>query len=147
MWIYFFAKKCIPTIKGTETEHTAGHPIDNAMKANFEKLCKWLDEQTELFTGSELKRPKCSLFKMDEKAVRTTLPFEEPDLSKVVCFTDLASTIISEQWYKDRKENFNDAKARIITATTNFIKNEIRCIRYKINVYPSKADIEFVPNG
>ena len=93
----FFTKKCTPTIKGTETERMAGHPTDNAMNANFKKLCKCLDEQTELFTGSELKRPKCSLFKMDEKVVRTTLPFEEPDLLKVVCFTDLTSTIISEQ--------------------------------------------------
>ena len=54
MWIYFFTKKCIPTTKGTESEHTAGHSTDNAMKTNFEKLCKWLDEQTKLFTVSEL---------------------------------------------------------------------------------------------
>ena len=32
----------------------AGHTIDNAMNSNFEKLCNWLDEQTELFTVSEL---------------------------------------------------------------------------------------------
>ena len=50
------------------------------------------------------------------------------------------------QRYKNKKENFNDAKVRIITATTNLIKNEIRCIQYETNVYPSKTDIEFVPN-
>ena len=62
---------------------------------------------------------------MVEKAVRTALPelnpfFSEavwkPGRSKVVCFTDMASIILSEQWYKDRKENFNDEKVRITTA-------------------------------
>ena len=32
------------------------------------------------------------------------LQFFEPGRSKVVCFTDLASTILSELWYKYRKE-------------------------------------------
>ena len=31
----FFAKKGIPTTKGTESEHTAVHPADNAMKSNL----------------------------------------------------------------------------------------------------------------
>ena len=31
---------------------------------------------------------------------------------------------------------------RIITAAENFIKNEMRCMRYETSVYPSKADIE-----
>ena len=31
---------------------------------------------------------------------------------------------------------------RIITAAANLIKNEIKCIRYETNVYPSKVDIE-----
>ena len=38
---------------------------------------------------------------MNERAVGTTLPkfnFFEPGRSKVVCFTDMASTILSEQW-------------------------------------------------
>ena len=44
---------------------------------------------------------------MDEKAVRAALSkfnFFEPDHSKVVCFTDMASAILSEQWYKYKKE-------------------------------------------
>ena len=30
------------------------------MKSNFEKLCKWLDRETELFTVSELHAKMCS---------------------------------------------------------------------------------------
>ena len=55
----FFTKKRIPTTKGTETEHAPGRTTD-AMKPNFEKLCKWLDEQAELFTVSELHAKMCS---------------------------------------------------------------------------------------
>ena len=55
----FFTKKCAPTTKETETEHTAGHPTDKVMKLNFEKLWKWLDEQTELFTVSKFHAKMC----------------------------------------------------------------------------------------
>ena len=85
MWICesaFFTKKCIRTTKRTETEHMAEHPTDNAMKSNFEKLCRWFDEQTPISRTvySEWascknvficrNRSKCLLFKIDEKAVK-----------------------------------------------------------------------------
>ena len=129
---------------------------DNTMKSNFEKLCKLLDGQTELFTLSELHAKiysfkekdllVCSLKWMKkqlEQHYQNSIFFtDESHRSNVVCFTDMASAILSEQCYKNRKENFNDEKVRIITAAANLIKNEIKCIRYETNVYPSKADIE-----
>ena len=45
--------------------HTAGPPTDNAMKSNFEDLCKWLDEQTELLTVSKLYAKMCSFAEKD----------------------------------------------------------------------------------
>ena len=50
----FFYGKCISTTNGTKSEHTVGHTADNIIKSNFETLCKWIDEQTEMFTVSEL---------------------------------------------------------------------------------------------
>ena len=58
----------------------------------------------------------------------------------------MESIVLSEQWHKDRKENFNDDKSENIPAARNLIKNEIRCIRYETNVYSPNADIELVPN-
>ena len=58
-------KNCIPTIEGTETEHMPGPSTNNAMKSNFEKLCKWFDEQTELFTVSELHAKMCLFAEKD----------------------------------------------------------------------------------
>ena len=58
----------MPTAKRTKTEHTPGRRTDNAMKSNFEKLCKWLDEQRELFTVSELHAKMCSFGEKDQNA-------------------------------------------------------------------------------
>ena len=46
---------------------------------------------------------------------------DELGRSNVVYFTVTVSTILSEQWYKDWKDNFNDEKVRIITAAANLI--------------------------
>ena len=54
-----------------------------------------MDEQAELFTVSEL-HPKISTF--EEKNLNVyCLQFFEPGRSKVVCLTDMASTILLEQ--------------------------------------------------
>ena len=54
----------------------------------------------------------------------------------------MANTILLEQWYKNRKDNFNYEKVRIISTARNLNTNEIRCIWYETNVNPSKGDIE-----
>ena len=48
----------------------------------------------------------------------------------------MASTILPDQWSKNRKDNFNDEEVRVITSAPNLIKNKIICIRYETNVYP-----------
>ena len=67
---------------------------------------------------------------------------KEPDSSKFVCFKDIAISIFSNQWFKDQEENVHDEKVRVITATTDLSKSEIRCKKYKTNVYSSKTDIK-----
>ena len=57
------------------------------------------------------------MLKMDEKAVGASLPkysfFQQGRTKNQAtqrCFIDLASTILSGQWYKDKKDNFNGEK-------------------------------------
>ena len=159
----YFTKKYISTKKRTESEYAPGLRTANAMKSNFEKLCKWLDKQTEFFIVNELHAKMCSFAEKDLnvyslKWMKKQLEqyhqnfiflTDEPRSSNVVYFTTMASTILSEQWYKDRKDNFNDEKARIINAAANLIKSKIICIRCETYVYPSKTDnelgAEFLP--
>ena len=114
-------------------EYKPGRRTSNAMKSNFEK---WLDTQTELFTVSELRAKMCSFTKKDlnvsslkqmkkqlEQHYQNSIFFtDEPGRSNIVYFTVTASTLLSEQWYKDWKDNFNDEKVRIITAAANLVK-------------------------
>ena len=75
-----FTKKRIPATKGTKTEHTTGHLTHNAMKSNFGKLWKRLDEQTKMFTVREL-HGKISSFAEKDLNVYC-LQFFEPGRSK-----------------------------------------------------------------
>ena len=61
------------------------------------------------------------MLKMDEKAVGASLPkysfFQQGRTKNQAaqrCFIDLASTILSGQWYKDKKDNFNGEKWELL---------------------------------
>ena len=47
---------------------------------------------------------KSMFFKIKTRVNVYCLQFFEPGRAKIVCFTDMASTILSEQWYKYREE-------------------------------------------
>ena len=49
---------------------------------------------------------------------------DKPGRLNVVYFTNMASTTLSKQWYKDSEKDFNDEKTRIVTVAANLIKNE-----------------------
>ena len=59
----FFTKKWVPKTKGEENEYERS--TDSRMKSNFERLCKWLDRKTELFTLSETHAKLCSFAEKD----------------------------------------------------------------------------------
>ena len=61
----FLKKKYIPATKRAETEQTPWRRTGNAIKPNFEELCKWLEKETELFTISELHPKMCSFTEKD----------------------------------------------------------------------------------
>ena len=150
----FFYEKMYTYDKGTETEHTAQHPTDNAMKSNFEKLCNWLDEQTtvygewasckNVFICRRYLNAYCLKWMKNQLEQHYqiffcflwTRSFEEPGSLKIV-----AGTINQGNGTKIRV-NFSVEKVRIITAAANLIKNKERYIRYETNVYPSKGDSE-----
>ena len=131
---------------------------------NFEKLCLWLDEQVELFTLTDLYDRMCASvdrdkvysikwfrMKLKEKYKETIFFTGHPGKPSLVCFKDSARDIISEKWFKERKQNIDEDKRRIIDAAARLIKSEIRSITFPTDVYPSKSDIEncstFLPSS
>lgn len=130
----------------------------------FEKLCLWLDEQVDLFTvselyskmqtisdGGEIYTRKWFRTKLEERYGDTIFFSDEAGKSPVVCFKDMASSILSDNWYKERKTNISEEKRRIIHAAASLIKSEARSTNYSADQYPSKSDIEnysdFLPSS
>ena len=81
------------------------------MEDAFQKLCESLDQQTELYTVTELHDKMRSLSATDEvysiKRMKKKLEEHykdfiifgnEPGRSNVVCFKDMASAILSDKW-------------------------------------------------
>ena len=65
---------------------------------------------------------------------------DEPDCSSIVCFNAIANSIISNQLYKELKQNER------VAAAGDLIKSEIRWKQIEADVYPSKNDIEMGKN-
>ena len=55
---------------------------------------------------------------------------------------DAASNVISDQWYKERKQDIEEEKRRIIAAAASLIRSEVRKAKYPLDVYPSQCDSE-----
>ena len=53
----------------------------------------------------------------------------------------MASNILYDAWYKDRKDNVSEENRRILKKAVNLLRNEIRCTNFESEHYPSNADI------
>ena len=60
----------------------------------------------------------------------------------VVCFRDMASYIISDKWYNDRKADEAEESHRIILSAAKLIREKIRAMAYSKSEYPSLEDIK-----
>ena len=153
-----------------KTDQSVGRPINNDMDESFNSLCNWLenDGEAELYTLSEL-HDKMSELAGDsgvytEKYTRIKLQqhygehvfFASVGGSRkdVVCFKDMASFIISDRWYTERKSNARDECHRIFRSAAELQKEEIRAMPYSKDSYPAVEDYhdvksakQFLPDG
>jgi hypothetical protein len=130
----------------------SGRKKDIVKAELFEQLCEWLETADDLYTVSELHE------KLQELAGSTVKIYSEKWLQQmlvdkykdhiffaqisgrnnVVCFKDVASTIISDKWCADRKSNIDDESERIVIAAAELIKAEIRNAKYSMESYPAE---------
>lgn len=61
--------------------------------------------------------------------------------SNVVCFRNMASYIINEKWYSEKKDDIQDEANRIVTAAAKIINSAIRESKYDPKKYPTNDDI------
>ena len=70
----------------------------------------------------------------------------------LICFRDMASYIINDKWYTEKKNNIKDETNRLIVAVAKLIMSDIRQSKYVTETYPTEKDIhenrlEYLPNS
>ena len=102
-------------------------------------MCE-LADSTDVYTVKWLKN------KLKEKyGEHTFLPKLKTAL--MLCFKDLASCLVNEKWYTERKTNTADKSKRIIKTAAKIILNDIRSQNYETDYYPMTATIENIEEG
>ena len=139
-----------------------GRPEDKEMLYWFHMLCQWLESEAdaELYTLAELhakmeefssgsnvytiKRLKQKLHEHYEDFVFFA---EVEGRGTVLCFKNMASYIINDKWYSEKKENIEEDAERIVIAAAKIVRAEIRERNYDSLLYPTNEDVADVNRG
>ena len=96
--------------------------------------------------GEEVFRAKWIKKKLQEKYSDNVFFAEVAGRKNVICFKDMASYIVSDTWYAERKGNINDKAKRIIKTAAKLVKNNIEeSFISNTNsscTYPTTEDVE-----
>ena len=103
-------------------------------------MCE-LAEFTDVYTVKWLKN------KQKEKYEEHVFFAETKGCANTVCFKDLASYLVNEKWYTERKTNTAVESKRIIQTVAKIILNNIRSQNYDTYYYPTIATIENIEEG
>lgn len=141
----------------SQADVLCGRPEDGDKSSVFQNLCEWLETADgELHTLEEFHRRMAQLTGSSEtvysmKHIRRKLEEKygshitfNTSLGKktIICFSAMASTIINDKWYSERKTSAEDDSVRIVTAAANLIKSNIRQTLLKTDEYPGNRIIE-----
>lgn len=133
----------------------AGRPTNSVQKINFEKLCDWLECESEVYSLTELHEKMIEIAGSDgdvwsRKWMRTKLKEKYGSLlfftevagkSDVVCFKYDLTNLVNNKWYEDRKSSVDDEAKRIIEQAAKLIQGQIRAKKFDNLNYPSYSEI------
>ena len=147
----------------TKFQHTilssnkVGRPINAVMMDNFERVCNWLEEESdcELYTIAELHEKMVQLSEgsicYSEKFLKRKLieRFEDhvffahqPGRPNIICFKDYVWFIMSEF-----KKIQSQTSLDIITAAAKMIKNDIRVMPCDKKKYPDISRMQDIKHA
>ncbi len=145
------------SMPGDLSENVVGRPIDESKLEAFNKLCNFLDNNDDCqYLLSDL-MDMLLHFSTDsdklysEKRLRELLSAHygntvliSPSMKcfgTVVSFRPVASRILTDSWYTDRKKDAANEKKRILDAAITIIQEEIRSQVYDCSTYPTYEEI------
>jgi len=124
------------------------------MSKLFDQMCDWLEvADEELYTLDELQERMITIGHSDEvyslKQLKRKLVEKyddhiffshEPGRRNVICFRNMAYRILTNKWYSEKEDNFNDESHRIVTAAAKLIKAQIRDAAFHNENYPVTSE-------
>lgn len=137
-----------------------GRPIDIAKFNEFDKLCKWLEQQTELTSlqdlheemvkgagNSDIYTKKWLKEKLKEKYGDDLFFAEMSGRSNVIVFTNNVGKILNNKWYEKRNDDLQKESERIIKTAAKLIIDDVKSTNFDCQVYPSNEDIASIAKG
>ena len=139
-----------------------GRPQDKDQDNCFNKLCSWLESQTEVFTLREIEEEMKKIsgtgdaytvkyieMRLKSKYKEYVYFVKSPGLPTKVIFRDMENYILSEFWNRESKENKDPDRQEdkyedniyLIKTAANLILNEVRCMDTNTEYYPTTDDI------
>ena len=149
-------------LSNTGSSASVGRPVKEAMTDIFDRVCCWLEEETETevislsqvhskmleLSNNEYTYSKTWLKKKLQERYGNHLLFSEiKGHPNVLCFTAMVSYIVNEKWYKEKRSNVNDKANRIVKTAAKLIREEIRQMPINNDIYPSANEIRNSTTG
>ena len=140
------------------THGVAGARVCEDKSETFETMCSWVELcDDELYSLDELQQKLMEIALGDEDRV-----YSKPQLKRkleekygehiffsevagkrnVICFKNMASCVINEKWYGDRRTEIADESVRVVVAAAKLIKAQIREMVCDMDKYPLNAQFD-----
>jgi hypothetical protein len=152
-----YHKSCHTSFLSCSMFDKRGRPMDIVKSQLFDKLCMLLEMSGDLMTVDELTKQTCELEQVElerdvyckqyiknllvEKYEQHIFYGQAPGRMDIVCLRNMASYIVNNHWYTERKKDAGDEGERIVLAAAKLIKCEIREALFSTDSYPTPGDI------
>lgn len=145
------------TKRNLSAQRRPGRPEDVKLSKAFDDLCEWLEGSCELLTLDDLRQYMLQYFtdtglvhmsdaaystkhlklKLQERYGQHIYFAEMRGRKNVVCFHDLCSFIITNEWQAHQTRNDDSEKDRFVKSAAKVILAEIREMHCDMDTYPS----------
>ena len=137
-----------------------GRPVDKTKFQDFDKLCHWLESESELHSLLDMQNKLIEIAGSedvyDTKWIRKRLEERygnhiyigtRAGRPNIVCLRNIADYVINDKWYTDRLQRVDDEAKRIISTAAKLILGDIRSAEFDCNYYPSNDILESTEKG
>jgi len=160
-----YHQSCLPAFyngrscpNSSNVASNTGRPVCVQKLETFELLCSWIELcDDELYTLDDLHDKMLIIAHGDEESVYSKKHLELKLYEKygdhiflakvagkrnVICFRNMASCVINDKWYSDRRGEIADESTRIVVAAAKLVKAQIRELERNMDTYPLTSQFD-----